>query len=123
LALLVALSPCAFAQEKAPLRVAVEEKAPAKAAAVQESAPQATVTAAQEKPLPLDDRPVQKQKPLDDKAALEKEKADREEQRRVAAEKRALDYKFYKEELFKLCTIKPVMTDDEIGACKKAYKA
>jgi hypothetical protein len=76
---------------------------------------------AQDKPLPLDDRPVPK--PLDDKAAQEKDKAEREEQRRAEAEKRALDYKLYKEELFRLCVIKPVMTDDEINACKKAYRA
>jgi hypothetical protein len=96
--LFVALSPCAFAQDKAQ-----------------------QATALQEKPLPLDDRPVPK--PLDDKAAREKEKAEREEQRRAAAEKRTLDYKLYKEDLFKRCVIMPVMTDDEIDACKKAYKA
>lgn len=62
-------------------------------------------------------------KPLDDKAAQEQEKTDREERQRAAAEKKALDYKLYKEELFRLCVIKPVMTDDEINACKKAYKA
>jgi hypothetical protein len=93
IAFFVALSPCAFAQDKA----------------------------APDKPLPLDDRPLQK--PLDDKAAQEKAKAEREEQRRAAAEKKALDYKLYKEELFKQCVIRPVMTDDEIDACKKAYRA
>jgi len=98
IAIFVALSPCAFAQDKTPL-----------------------VPAAQEKALPLDDRPVPK--PLDDKAAQEKDKAEREVQRRAEAEKRALDYKLYKEELFRLCVIKPVMTDDEIDACKKAYRA
>jgi hypothetical protein len=96
--LFVALSPCAFAQDKAQ-----------------------QATALQEKPLPLDDRPVPK--PLDDKAAREKENAEREEQQRAAAEKRALDYKQYKEELFRQCTILPVMSDEQIDACKKAYRA
>jgi hypothetical protein len=104
IALFVALSPCAFAQDKAPQAPAVQ--APA---------------AQDNKPLPLDDRPVKK--PLDDKLALEKERADREEQQRAAAEKRTLDYKLYKEELFRQCTILPVMSDEQIDACKKAYRA
>ena len=99
IAFFVALAPCAFAQDKAPQAPAVQDN----------------------KPLPLDDRPVQK--PQDDKAAQEKVNAEREEQRRAEAEKRALDYKLYKDELFRLCVIKPVMTDDEIDACKKAYRA
>ena len=103
IAIFVALSPCAFAQEKAPQAAAVP--APA---------------AQDNKPLPLDDRP---KKPLDDKAAQEKEKTERAEQQRAAAEKRALDYKQYKEELFRQCTILPVMSDEQIDACKKAYRA
>jgi hypothetical protein len=79
IAALVALSPGAFAQDKAP--------------------------------------------PIDDKAAQEQEKQAREAERRAAAEKRALDYQRYKDELMKKCVIKPVMTDDEIELCKKAYKA
>jgi hypothetical protein len=98
IAIFVALSPCAFAQDKTPL-----------------------VPAAQEKALPLDDRPVQK--PLDDKAAQEKEKQDRADELRAAADKRALDYKLYKEELFRQCVILPVMSDAQIDACKKAYRA
>ena len=98
IAFLVALAPCAFAQDKAP-----------------------QVPAAQDKPLPLDDRPVQN--PVDDKAAQEKEKQDRADELRAAADKRALDYKLYKEELFRQCVILPVMSDDQIDACKKAYRA
>jgi hypothetical protein len=98
IAIFVALSPCAFAQDKAP-----------------------QVPAVQDKPLPLDDRPVQK--PVDDKAAQEKETQDRADQQRAAAEKRTLEYKLYKEELFKQCVILPVMSDDQIDACKKAYRA
>jgi hypothetical protein len=99
IAFFVALAPCAFAQDKAPQAPAVQDN----------------------KPLPLDDRPVQK--PLDDKAAQEKEKQDRADQQRAAADKRALDYKLYKEELFRQCVILPVMSDDQIDACKKAYRA
>ena len=104
IAIFVALSPCAFAQEKAP-------QTPA---ASQAPAPQ------DNKPLPLDDRP---KNPLDDKAAQERAQAERAEQQRAAAEKRALDYKQYKEELFRQCTILPVMSDEQIDACKKAYRA
>ena len=98
-AFFVALAPCAFAQQ---------DKA-------------AQVPAAQDKPLPLDDRPVQS--PVDDKAAQEKAAQDRADQQRAAAERRALDYKFYKEELFRQCVILPVMSDEQIDACKKAYRA
>lgn len=115
IAIFVALSPCAFAQDKAP-------QAPApQAPAVAPQAPAAQAAAVPDnKPLPLDDRP---KKPVDDKAAQEKEKAEREEQRRAEADKRALDYKLYKEELFRQCVILPVMTDEQIDACKKAYRA
>ena len=99
IAFLVALAPCAFAQDKAPQATAVQDN----------------------KPLPLDDRPVQK--PVYDKAAQEKEQQERAEQQRAAADKRLLDYKLYKEELFKQCVILPVMSDDQIDACKKAYRA
>jgi hypothetical protein len=111
IAIFVALSPCAFAQEKAP-------QAPAAAQTPATAVPAPAVQ--DDKPLPLDDRP---KKPLDEKAAQEREKAERGEQQRAAAEKRALDYKLYKEELFRQCTILPVMSDEQIDACKKAYRA
>jgi|SRR5712675_2775685 len=98
IAFFVALAPCAFAQDKA-------------------AQPPAVPAAADNKPLPLDDRPVQK--PVDE----EKERQERADQQRAAAEKRLLDYKLYKEELFKQCVILPVMSDDQIDACKKAYRA
>ena len=44
-------------------------------------------------------------------------------EQRAAADRKALEYKQYKEELFRQCTILPVMSDEQIDACKKAYRA
>ena len=65
----------------------------------------------------------------DDKAAhtgkvLKEEKEKQaEEARRAAAAERAAAEKQHREELYKACVIQPVMTDEEIEACKKAYAA
>jgi hypothetical protein len=99
---IAALAAPAFAQDKAP-----EGKAPP------------------EKPAPaaIAVPPDVEEKPVDAKAAQEEEKKAQEEARRAAAQKKALDYQRYKDELMKQCVIKPVMTDEEINLCKKAYKA
>jgi pyruvate/2-oxoglutarate dehydrogenase complex dihydrolipoamide acyltransferase (E2) component len=103
---LMALSPCAFAQgNAAPDKPA---KPPASAPAVPASAPQA---------------PAAEKAADDEKAAEEQEKKAREDASRAAAQQKALDYQRYKDDLMKQCIIKPVMTDDEINLCKKAYKA
>lgn len=59
----------------------------------------------------------------DDKVAQEAKQKEAEEARRAAAAERAAAEKQRIEELFKACVIKPVMTDEEIEACKKAYRA
>lgn len=59
----------------------------------------------------------------DDKVAQEAKQKEAEEARRAAAAERAAAEKQRIEELFKACVIRPVMTDDEIEACKKAYRA
>lgn len=59
----------------------------------------------------------------DDKVTQEAKQKEAEEARRAAAADRAAAEKQRIEELFKACIIKPVMTDDEIEACKKAYRA
>ena len=80
---------------------------------------------AQDKPAPAAAAlpPLVEEKPVDERAAQEDEQKTREEAKRAAAQKKAQDYQRYKDELMKQCIIKPVMSDDEINLCKKAYKA
>ena len=46
---------------------------------------------------------------------------EQEEQRRVLAE-RAAEAKERRDKLFEKCVIRPVMTDDDIEACRVAYR-
>jgi hypothetical protein len=56
----------------------------------------------------------------EEKARIQKE-IEAEERRRMAAERAAED-KARREALFEKCVIRPVMTDDEIEACRLAYR-
>jgi hypothetical protein len=59
----------------------------------------------------------------DEQVLKEKKAQETEEGRKAAAAARAAEDKVRREELFKACVIRPVMTDEEIEACKKAYRA
>lgn len=59
----------------------------------------------------------------DDQVLKDAQKQEQEEARRAAAAAKADEVRQRREELFKHCVIKPVMTDDEIEACKRAYRA
>ena len=48
---------------------------------------------------------------------------EREQARKATEAERVKERERARDELMKLCIIKPVMSDDEINACKKAYKA
>ena len=56
----------------------------------------------------------------EEKARIQKE-IEAEERRRMLAERAAED-KARREALFEKCVIRPVMTDDEIDACRLAYR-
>ena len=71
-----------------------------------------------------DNKPAEEKAAVpDDKVVTEAKKQEAEEARRAAAATRAAEEKDRREQLMKACIIKPVMTDDEIEACKKAYRA
>lgn len=59
-------------------------------------------------------------KPPAPEAATQKE--DPQLARERAAEERRLKYRQLDEEISRRCTIKPVMTDAEINACRVAYR-
>jgi hypothetical protein len=56
----------------------------------------------------------------EEKARIQKE-IEAEERRRMLAERAAED-RARREALFEKCVIRPVMTDDEIEACRLAYR-
>jgi hypothetical protein len=67
--------------------------------------------------------PADKEEPQMDDAQKKKAEAEEREQARRASEvERQREYKFQLEELYKACTIKPVMSDEEIEACRRAYR-
>ena len=77
----------------------------------------ATSLAAQAPQAPADDQQAAMDAEAQKKAAEEREQA-----RRAAQADREKDYKLQLEELYKACAIKPVMSDEEIEACRRAYR-
>ena len=67
---------------------------------------------------------AEKETAVRDEAAVKTaQQQDHEAMRRAAEAERVKEQQRVRDELMKLCVIKPVMTDDEINACKKAYRA
>jgi len=62
------------------------------------------------------------EKQMDSEAEKKAQAAEREQARRASEAERAKDYKLQLEELYKACVIKPVMSDEEIEACRRAYR-
>lgn len=72
----------------------------------------------QDKPPALDEAALKQQQAQD--AAIKKQEAQAARER--AAEERRLQLARLNEEIARRCTIKPVMTDAEIDACRIAYR-
>ena len=78
--------------------------------------PASTPPAAEEKPAAAENPP--------DEATLKAKEADeRDQTRRQAETERVKELQRIRDELFQKCMIKPVMTDQEIEDCRRAYKA
>ena len=59
----------------------------------------------------------------EEEAAKKKEAAERERERRIAEVERQREKERIRDELYKACVIKPVMSDAEIEACRRAYRS